>query len=317
VKILVAGWFSFEQMGASAGDLIARDLACSWLDEAGVAYDIATAAPFTGGVDCNAVDPRDYDYALFVCGPFGNGPPLLEFLDRFAGRLIGLNLSMLQPLEEWNPFEFLIERDSSRAANPDMVFGGPPLPRPANSPSGGVPVVGLVLIDHQPEYDTDDHHRAVDDALRRVIAAREMAVVPIDTRLDENRTGLRTAGEVEALIARMDVVLTTRLHGTVLALKNGVPVLAVDCVAGGAKVKRQTEAVGWPTVFSADRMSDDELLSAFDYCLTAPARTAAVACRNRAAAGVARIRDQFMAWLDHRGAFAGRGDVESRRKVRT
>ena len=28
MKTLVAGWFSFELMGASAGDLMARDVAC-------------------------------------------------------------------------------------------------------------------------------------------------------------------------------------------------------------------------------------------------------------------------------------------------
>src|SRR5436305_1693050 len=35
VKALVTGWFSFEQMGASAGDLLARDVACKWLRDAG------------------------------------------------------------------------------------------------------------------------------------------------------------------------------------------------------------------------------------------------------------------------------------------
>jgi hypothetical protein len=34
-KTLVAGWFSFEDMGASAGDLMARDLACDGLKQAG------------------------------------------------------------------------------------------------------------------------------------------------------------------------------------------------------------------------------------------------------------------------------------------
>jgi hypothetical protein len=29
VTVLVAGWFSFEQMGATAGDLLARDVACA------------------------------------------------------------------------------------------------------------------------------------------------------------------------------------------------------------------------------------------------------------------------------------------------
>ena len=58
-----------------------------------------------------------------------------------------------------------------------------------------------------------------------------MAVVAIDTRLDANRTGLRTPAQVESLIARTDVVVTTRLHGLVLALKNGVPAVAIDTVA--------------------------------------------------------------------------------------
>ena len=57
MKALVAGWFSFEQMGASAGDLMARDLVCEWLDEAGRAYDVALAAPFEGGVDWRASIP--------------------------------------------------------------------------------------------------------------------------------------------------------------------------------------------------------------------------------------------------------------------
>ena len=52
------------------------------------------------------------------------------------------------------------------------------------------------------------------------------------------RRELRTAEEVESLIARMDVVLTTRLHGLVLALKHGVPVVAIDPIAGGAKLRR-------------------------------------------------------------------------------
>ena len=93
MKALVAGWFSFEQMGATAGDLMARDLACEWLAGGGHAYDVALAAPFTGGVDWRAVDPRRYSHVVFVCGPFGNGGPVTEFLQRFAGRrLVGLDL---------------------------------------------------------------------------------------------------------------------------------------------------------------------------------------------------------------------------------
>src|SRR4051812_13581332 len=60
MKCLVAGWFSFEQMGATAGDLIAKDLVCQWLERAGYSYDVAYARPFQGGVYWRDVDPLSY-----------------------------------------------------------------------------------------------------------------------------------------------------------------------------------------------------------------------------------------------------------------
>ena len=58
-KVLVAGWFSFEQMGASAGDLMARDVVCDWLEQAGRSYDVALAPPFSGGLAWREVDVDD------------------------------------------------------------------------------------------------------------------------------------------------------------------------------------------------------------------------------------------------------------------
>jgi hypothetical protein len=296
MKTLVAGWFSFEQMGATAGDLLARDLACDWLRQAGHAYDVALAPPFAGGVDWRRVDPLAYSHVVFVCGPFGNGWPLTEFLPRFAGRrVIGLNLSLIEPLEVWNPFDLLLERDSSAAARPDISF---------LSRQGRVPVVGVVLVHPQGEY-KGGMHRAAGEAVQRLVASREMAAVDIDTRLDVNRTGLRSPAEVESLMARMDVVVTTRLHGLVLALKNGVPALAVDPIAGGAKVRRQASTVGWPVLFTADRLSEAGLRSAFDYCLTDDARALARACGVRAARRVEDTRAALIAALARSGGTVG------------
>jgi Polysaccharide pyruvyl transferase len=292
MRILVAGWFSFEEMGATAGDLLARDLTCRWLEQAGCSYDVAVALPFTGGIDWRVVDPARYSHVVFVCGPFGNGPPLVEFLQRFQGRiLVGLDLTLLEPLEVWNPFALLWERDSSRQARPDISFLGE---RPH------VPVVGLVLIHPQPEYRERDRHREANEALCWLVGSREAAAVHIDTRLDVNSTGLRTAVEVESLVARMDVVLTTRLHGMVLALKNSVPAVVIDPVAGGAKIKRQAECVGWPIVFTPENVSQGAMERAFDYCLSAGARTQARDCRDQAIKMAERTRDEFIAALTAR-----------------
>ncbi len=294
MKTLVAGWFSFELMGASAGDLLARDVACAWLRDAGHDVDVALAPPFAGGVDWRTANPADYVQVVFVCGPFGNGPPLTEFLQRFARvPLVGLNLTMLEPLDAWNPFDLLVERDSSVRAHPDFAF---------LAPSQRVPVVGTILIDTQPEYGDRDRHLAAHAAIRRLLAGRDIAAVPIDTRLDTtNQGGLRSAAQIESLIARMDCVVTTRLHGMVLALKNGVPPLAIDPVAGGAKIRRQAETLGWPMNFSADALDAALLANALAWCMTEEARCEAARCRKRAMGILSRVRDDFLASMAHRG----------------
>ena len=285
MKALVAGWFSFENGHATAGDLLTRDLACEWLSQAGLPYDVAVAAPFTGGIDLRSANPADYSHAVFVCGPFEQGELEAEFFERFGGcRLIGLNLSMRIPLDQWNPWDLLLERDSSANAHPDMAFLAP-MPR--------VPVVGVCLVE---DYEGALVAKA-NAAIQRLIASREMSVVAIDTRLDTNTGGLRTPAEIEALIARVDVMVTTRLHGTVLALKNGVPALVIDPEAGGAKLWRQAQTIGWPVVFNVDTLTEDELQQALAYCLSEDARARARECRDRAISTLEGMRARFVTAL--------------------
>lgn len=294
-KTLVMGWFSFELYGATAGDLMARDVVCDWLRDAGHAFDVALAPPFEGGVDWRKVDPTEYTHLLFVCGPFGDNDVTREFLNRFGHcRKLGVNLSMLEPVNRWNPFELLLERDSSRAANPDLSFL-------CDQPK--VPVVGLLLVHPQQEYKERGRHRQANEAVRKLIGTHQMAMVEIDTRLDDNSSGLRSAGEVESLIARMDMVLTTRLHGLVLAIKNGVPALAVDAIAGTAKVTRQAETIDWPVRLSVDSMTDDDLQKAYAYCLTHEARRKARDCANHARETLHALRRGFL--LDINSQTAG------------
>ena len=290
MKTLVLGWFSFEFYGATAGDLMAKDVVCEWLGAAGHAYDVALAEPFEHGVDWRTVEPGQYTHILFVCGPFGDCDETRGFFERFSHcRTVGINLSMLQDLAEYNPFDLLIERDSSVTANPDISL---------LCDQSKVPVVGLCLVEPQEEYRKRARHQEANEAIQRLIDSREMAVVPIDTRLDKNGTGLRTQAEVESLLAGMDVVLTTRLHGTALSLKNGVPAIAVDAIEGGAKVTRQAEVLDWPVHFQVESVTDEALQQAFDYCLTEEARAKARACASTARNCLADLRQRFLDELD-------------------
>jgi hypothetical protein len=292
VRALVAGWFSFELMGASAGDLLACDVVCGWLDRGGVPYDVALAPPFAGGVDWKTVDPHSYTDLIFVCGPIGDGPPVDELLARFTGRrLTGINLTMLHRLDEWQPFDLLWERDSSDRARPDVALLST---RPLAS------VVGTVLIDSQPEYGERDRSVDAHAAIERVLGARELAVVRIDTRLDEDGGALRSPAQVESLIARMDAVVTTRLHGTVLALKNGVPAVVIDSVAGGDKVSRQARALGWPALLLADGLDDSDVAAALEWCLSREARARADEVVRAAAGQLDEVEREFRAAFTRR-----------------
>jgi len=293
-RALVAGRFSFEPMGATAGDLMARDVACRWLGEAGLAYDVASAPVLGDGLDWRSADPTAYSHLVFVCGPADRRAPLPELLERFAGcRMVGLDVSMDRPLEEWNPFHALVERDSSRTTRPDLAFAAPAV---------RVPAVGVVLVPHQREYGERGRHADVEAAIERVMSSTRAVSVAIDTALTNDPSTrdpatLRSAAEAESLIARMDAVVTTRLHGLVLALRAGVPAVAIDPIAGGAKVLRQAGALGWPHALPADELSDARLREALDCCLSAEGREAARACGERAVYAMGDIRERFLTSL--------------------
>lgn len=287
-KILITGHFSFAFGNATAGDLLARDMLREWLEDAGYIVDTALAAPFRGGVDWRTVDQSVYSHLIFVCGPFPRLPGLVEMMERFAEcRRVGLNVSMTERLESWNPFDVLIERDSSALARPDMVFAAPRKP---------VPVIGVCFREHAAGT------RTANALIARLIESTEMAVVDIDTRMDSsngesNSAGLRSPAEVEALIARVDVIVTTRLHGLVMGIKNGIPVLAIDPGNEGMKILRQAEVVDWPMAFDIRDMDDDKLYNAFVWCRSREAKLRAQRSAGLARPLVEEIRKALLASL--------------------
>jgi hypothetical protein len=294
-KALAAGLFSFPEQGATAGDLIACDVVCEWLREVGLEYDVALAPPFIGGSDWRRVEPGDYSHIIWICGPLGRDTEAFSRLRRrFASqrhRWIGIDLSMSEPVDAWNPFHTLFERDSNRAERADLVFG---------AEGAHLPVIGLVQVEpFAPLFPARDRQEDARAAVRRLAYGIPAAVVEIDTRLDvPNAAGLRSSREVETLIGRMDVVVTTRLHGLALALKNGVPAVAVDPVAGGDKITAQARALDWPCAFAVDQASDAALGAALTFALSEEGRAHARVSAERGRSSVAALREEFVQALD-------------------
>lgn len=170
------------------------------------------------------------------------GRQVQDLADRFGGAVtIAVGVSVVDAgLAE--SFDVVIPRDGPDGAHPDLAF--------AARPAAG-PVVGVVRANQQPEYQASAHDR-VHMVIDEVLDSRSARLRPIDTRVDPRIVGQRSAAEVESQFAGLDAVVTTRLHGLVLGLRCGVPVVAVDPIPGGAKVAAQARAVGWPAVMDAE-----------------------------------------------------------------
>jgi hypothetical protein len=149
---------------------------------------------------------------------------------------------------------------------------------PQQAGRGVLPVTGVFLTSGQGEYGRRRRHDLVTATLTAWLNTKACAPVPLDTRLDSSDWRLCSSPEMlTTLISRLDVVVTMRLHGLVLGLRAGVPVLAIDPVAGGGKVTAQAAAWNWPAVLTAEQIADQSLLDGrWGWCTSPAGRSEAL-----------------------------------------
>ncbi|WP_428815149.1 polysaccharide pyruvyl transferase family protein [Streptomyces albus subsp. chlorinus] len=260
----MVGWFSFEDGEATAGDVLALRRVEGLVRDAALPCDVAWSPAFRpGDLSLETVRPERYDLLVFVCGPL-HGPQITALHERFAHcRRLAVGVSVIDPASPAvRGFDEVIARDGpSLTPRPDLSADT----RPPREPP---PVVATVLTAGQREYAGKRRH---EETVRRVTAwlgAHDCARLPLETRLDTRDWRLcATPEQLDALLVRADLVVTNRLHGLVLALRSGVPVIAVDPVAGGAKVSAQARALGWPAVVPAERLDGEALQHWWDWAL--------------------------------------------------
>ncbi|MEU6543236.1 polysaccharide pyruvyl transferase family protein [Streptomyces sp. NPDC046859] len=263
-RILLTGWFSFLHGEATAGDVLALERVQEALRGAGLDHDIAWSPGFRPeGPSLAEVRPEDYSHLVFVCGPL-HGPQLEELHGRFAHCVrIAVGTSVVDAASPAvTGFHRVVARDAPRTEpRPDLSAGAPALP--------SRPVVGVVLTHGQREYGARRRHARVAEEVTRWLAGRDCARLELETRLDVHDWRLcATPAQLEAVLSRLDLVVTDRLHGMVLALRAGVPALAVDPVEGGAKVTAQARACGWPALVPAEHLDASVLDHWWTWCAT-------------------------------------------------
>lgn len=263
-KTLLTGWFSFRHGEATAGDVAALRHVQQELDAAGLPYDTAWSPGFhRHALHLARAAPKRYGNLVFVCGPL-HGPQIAALHRRYAHCLrVAVGVSVLDPHDPAvRGFHRVLPRDAPGVEpSPDLAAGAPS--------TGRRPVVGVVLTQGQREYGPRRSHPQVARTITDWLATKDCARLPLETRLDSADWRLcATPEQLEAVLARLDLLVTNRLHGLVLALRAGVPVVAVDPVRGGAKVTEQARACDWPACVPAASVSWQELERWWQWCLT-------------------------------------------------
>lgn len=284
-RIAVSGWFSFDLPHNTAGDLLAQQSAIVWAQQAGYTCDVAVTHPkLPHEIATDQLKPDDYDAIVFVCGPLTESH-ILPFIRRFTGiKRIALNVSVVDTSNLANEFDVIIPRDTPTQTNPDISLA---------TEASSAPVIGLIYVGKQREYPTQKHD-TVEQLVAKVIKKLGAATVMIDTKLPHNQYGLSSIAQVESVIRHMDAVITTRLHGSVLSLRNGVPPVVIDPVPEGAKVIRQMKALGWPLAYTISDVTEDTLEQAIQDALGQASRNKAAEVIGTAQRKLENIKTRFI-----------------------
>ena len=255
-RTLIIGAFSFFDKCATFGDIQAMEVLVSWLVENKMEFDVIdNVSDETKIMTLNSVDPYKYDTLIYVCGPFGKN----EYLRKFAHCLkIGVDISIQNDKSNYinknECLDFIISRESPNETNPELAF---------KAKSDKVLVVGVALVHPQGEKNVSAHEE-VEKAVKKYFNKSKHASIILDTMINvsilgntirRNKTNITTVSQLEALIRKCDVVISSRLHGLVYALKNNVPVVAIDPIIGGRKITAQSKEINWPILIQGQGIS--------------------------------------------------------------
>lgn len=284
MRVLVAGWFSFDEVIATIGDELGADAVVGWLTEAGVDHDVAWAPYLQRGANWRDLDPADYTHLVFVSGPLSDTALLRELTTAFAGaQRWAVNVSVVSDAGR-ALFHRVWERDAPGIARPDLAIG---------TTTPDVPVLAVAFAPPQEEYGDRSQAAQVRSAIEGWLGARAIPWFELTMDLYE-KPHERFPLQVEALVRRADVVVSMRLHALVLGLAHGVPVIACDAIVGGAKVGAQAAALGWPIVLRAGEVDPTTLDAALEHALSGTLTDELAEARRRGAAGNAAARKWFV-----------------------
>ncbi|RWA68561.1 MAG: hypothetical protein EOQ28_24985 [Mesorhizobium sp.] len=266
-------WYGSLKDNGTVGDLYALQSVAARLKALGVNFRHLTASPeFAISGERVAPDEVIYDqYAtlVFVCGPIIKHHPIVDaVMRRFpTARKIGISVSLFAAdhVSYTQPFDIVLAREGGPQRFEDVAILAPlrltqKRPRASNDPL----VVGLVLRGAQSEYGPDRSlHDRTSSLASHVVntLATKYPVKTVEIEHHLTRSG-RGPVEIESLYSSCDLVLTSRFHGAILAMRNGIPFIAIDQIRGGGKLITLLSNSGWPFVYRIEHADEDDVARA-------------------------------------------------------
>jgi hypothetical protein len=282
-RVLLTWYGAGTNGGATLGDLYAVENLSLHLTARGVRHTVLSAFPLSTRAPVIRDPARipDIDVVVHVCGPLLPSPFLVQLLERAKVR-VAVGVSVLDHLEAFNEkFDAIVVRDGQEPETFDLAparFAAAPVV--PGGPEGKVPLVGLCLRGFQREYNKATIHH---DKAAAFFAAAIDKAGGVARQFDTVLRNDNTHGDIEAAFRQSEIVATTRMHGAILGLCFGKPVVAIDQVEGGAKVANLLGRVGWPLVFRGDTVTQAQVDEAFERARSPEIREVVLRCRTEIA----------------------------------
>lgn len=276
-KVLITWWGALEGGGETAGDIMSVIAVCNKLSELNISFDCTSLYSYDhlpNLVDWRKVDASDYDKLVFICGPviFEN-TSFQELMKKFEGcEKIALGVSFVPTDDKYSHlvFDKVLSRDGleNQPNYLDLALAGcqkKTIVITNNHNSNEKRQLGICLRGAQREYGNENSlHEHVNELIDHVMDKNNFSIKIIDTRL---RKDFRDPYKIYNEFSDCDLVITTRLHGSLLSLANGVPFIAIDQIKGSAKVSSQLKIINWPFVYSANVVNKEILTESINFIL--------------------------------------------------
>ena len=272
-KILITWWGALERGGETAGDLMAVIGVSKEIEKTDLSYEIASIYPYEGLkaiVNWREINALDYSVLVFVCGPLiADSEPFQELIKKFSHcKTIAVGVSILPKtsLSYFNKFDYILARDGIEETYFDVALAQAPNTQNTikqfRHREGERPLsIGLCFRGLQREYMEENClSNKVEDIVLSYIKSRAYHFKFIDTKLNDS---CRNPYEIYNYFSNIDIIVTTRLHGSLFCIGNRTPFIAIDQVKGGAKLSYQLNKLKYPLIIKAEELDYEKIDNLF------------------------------------------------------